>query len=712
MTASSAADADARAGWPAPDTLILRNRAVRAGSGTDGGLFGDPVWRLTPAHPDAHTAPQHIRWKHFPPRLVLAFKTFALAALDHPYPHDPSLARDADQPSVATIVTWMRDLHVLAAWLDDRQMPVLASVTPAHLDAYRDHVLSLGCTPYRKAYLLGAVRTLWAYRVHLPAACQVSCDPWDGATGAAIAAPPPRPRFNTTPQIAPATMDALLAWALRMTEDIGPDIAAAWREYRQLDDGTHPSQVALAGLTPRRRIEEYLRQARGSGQPLPGHDTGNGLTVNYSHLARILGFGGRDNYRPWPPAWKKMVCEAGLPVAPGTYLGAITGRISGQPWRDEPVTVAELGPLARLLGAAAFTAICYLSGMRPGEVLNLRRGCASADQATGELLVTGQPSKGHDRQPKHGMGGDPGRPWVVVQPVHTAIAALEAIVPGTLLFPASIAKPGSRRASTAHARSTTDMNKDIEDLIAWVNATFTGQAGTLLIPPDPAGRIYSTRYRRTLAYFIVRRPGGLIAAALQYGHVHSKVTLGYAGAADTGWLDDVTVERLEMVLEQADDDWRRLADGEHASGPAADSYRTRIQAGRPFAGRAVTSARAAERLLAAADPNIHHGEAMTCVWRAETAACRNTRLQQGLPAADAPEPSECQSSCRNLAYTDRDIAVQRKQAGRLAAAAADPLSPAPLRDRAAAQAARVQAVIDRHDRSRGTDPTPEQETAT
>jgi hypothetical protein len=31
-----------------------------------------------------------------------------------------------------------------------------------------------------------------------------------------------------------------------------------------------------------------------------------------------------------------------------------------------------------------------------------------------------------------------------------------------------------------------------------------------------------------LARFIVRRPRGLIAAALQYGHVDTKVTLNYA----------------------------------------------------------------------------------------------------------------------------------------------------------------------------------------
>ncbi len=108
--------------------------------------------------------------------------------------------------------------------------------------------------------------------------------------------------------------------------------------------------------------------------------------------------------------------------------------------------------------------------------------------------------------------------------------------------------------------------------------------------------------------------------------------------------------------------------------PAAAGYRTRVQAAPCFAGRAVTSARAASRLLAAG-PCIHHGEAMTCVWRAETAACRNARMQQNLPVTDAPEPAECQSSCRNLPYTDRDITTARRQLTLLHQAATDPLAP-------------------------------------
>jgi len=160
-----------------------------------------------------------------------------------------------------------------------------------------------------------------------------------------------------------------------------------------------------------------------------------------------------------------------------------------------------------------------------------------------------------------------------------------------------------------------------------------------------AGRI-ATRTRlhtasaersRTLAHFIVRQPRGLIAAALQYGHVSAKVTLSYAGRADTTWLDDLTVEKLEMVLDQAERHAAALQDGEHVSDPSAAEYRIRVGRAADFAGRTVTGQRNAARLLAAADPGIHHGEAMTCVWRAETAACRDARIAGGRspPRTDA-----------------------------------------------------------------------------
>ncbi len=178
------------------------------------------------------------------------------------------------------------------------------------------------------------------------------------------------------------------------------------------------------------------------------------------------------------------------------------------------------------------------------------------------------------------------------------------------------------------------------------------------------------------------------------------MTLGYSGMADTSWLDDVAVERLEMVLEQADEDARRLNDGEHVSGPSTTEYKTRVQRAAHFAGRTVTQVRNIARLLASTDADIYHGEGMTCVWRPEAALCRKARIDQGLPHNDVPEQSECRSSCANLAYTDRDIARLRDRHKAVSAAATDPLAPRPLRDRAEAIADQIVAIIDRHEQSR------------
>lgn len=195
--------------------------------------------------------------------------------------------------------------------------------------------------------------------------------------------------------------------------------------------------------------------------------------------------------------------------------------------------------------------------------------------------------------PSHGRRGPlghrppPARPWAVVGPVHQAIALLESLHETDLLFPTRL--PGSSgRKSRAGARTwdTKKTNTELKRLQDWVNSTFTSVSGTPAIPPDPVKHLHASRFRRTLAYFIVRRPRGLIAAALQYGHLKTKVTLSYAD--DDSWLDDVAVERLEMVLEQSEDDWTRLEEEhEHVSGPAAAEYRRRTAGAAAFLGRTV-----------------------------------------------------------------------------------------------------------------------------
>ncbi|MFD5441837.1 hypothetical protein [Streptomyces tendae] len=355
--------------------------------------------------------------------------------------------------------------------------------------------------------------------------------------------------------------------------------------------------------------------------------------------------------------------------------------------------------------AACFVIVSYLSGMRPGEVVNLRRGCRAEDADSGELLLLGHRGKGYDRDAAETQR-PAARPWAVVRPVHQAIALLESLHETELLFPTRLAGDTKGRQSRAGAR-TWDANKtrrELQRLQDWVNSTFTPLNGTAAIPTDPVKHLHASRFRRTLAYFIVRRPRGLIAAALQYGHIKTKVTLNYAANDDDSWLDDLAVERLEMLLEQSEDDWSHLdEDHEHVSGPAAAEYRRRTAGAAVFLGRTVRATVSVNRLLAQTETDIHHGEAMTCVHRADTAACRKESLLLGVPS-DGLDDSLCRSTCANLAYADRDIAQHRTRLPILETEARDSMTPRPLRDRAAAQAHQIRALIQQHEASRPATP--------
>lgn len=115
------------------------------------------------------------------------------------------------------------------------------------------------------------------------------------------------------------------------------------------------------------------------------------------------------------------------------------------------------------------------------------------------------------------------------------------------------------------------------------------------------------------------------------------MTLNYAANDDDSWLDDVAVKRLEMVLEQSEDDWTRLEEEhEHVSGPAAAEYRRRTAGAAAFLGRTVRAQASVSRLLAQTDTDIHHGDAMTCVHRAEPRHAARRSSCSGCPPTTDP----------------------------------------------------------------------------
>ncbi|MFE2719383.1 hypothetical protein ACFXKI_47765 [Streptomyces mirabilis] len=116
-----------------------------------------------------------------------------------------------------------------------------------------------------------------------------------------------------------------------------------------------------------------------------------------------------------------------------------------------------------------------------------------------------------------------------------AIRVLERMVPpGELLLSAAhhstCGKQGALKKET--------LTKRIESFVDWANREAeTCGLPDQTIPEDPYGPIRLGRFRRTLAWHIARRPGGLIALAIQYGHMRTvldaRTSSGYGSRGPT-----------------------------------------------------------------------------------------------------------------------------------------------------------------------------------
>jgi hypothetical protein len=86
-------------------------------------------------------------------------------------------------------------------------------------------------------------------------------------------------------------------------------------------------------------------------------------------------------------------------------------------------------------------------------------------------------------------------------------------------------------------------------------------------PGQRSGQRSVLNHVHNLAWFIVRKPGGLVAAAIQYGHVRVQMTLGHSGTYASDFPDELVFEEWLARLDQLAEARDRLADGEHRLRP-------------------------------------------------------------------------------------------------------------------------------------------------
>ncbi|WP_410585400.1 integrase [Amycolatopsis sp. lyj-108] len=593
----------------------------------------------------------------------------------------------------STVDHWMH----LALWLEARGIRSLSECDTAVLHDYGTHVRGQDHSRGYTRKTLMALTRLWAFDQLSASPIGVARPPWeDMGVDDYLPAVTTAGGENETEPLSERTMGPLLIWAMRMVDHFAEDVLAAAAERQRLLDVAANVTTSPAGQFALRAFLDPLIDAQ---KPVPTTRSFGRRALARTYISGMTGatFGQIDRF----------VQRAGLLVIAAERPGPcpldvqVTARLAGQAWRTA-IDYDEVATLMRHLGTAAFIVCSYLTGMRPGEVLGLRAGCCptpepAADGTASRHLIRSHEYKGAtDEQGNHHSAGvERDVPWVAIAPVVRAIRVLERMVPaGGLLF--------DHRAHDLHARPGTGslklnaFRKRIDAFVQWANqeAAVHGLTGKS-IPPDPLGLIGTARFRRSLAWHIARRPNGLVALAIQYGHLRTAISGEYASRGRGGIHELIDIETVRAVADTVADVHDDLMAGRGVSGPAARRAIKAAATAPRFAGTVITAI-TARRLLVNEDSMIYDNPhaLLLCHYKRATALCHRDGVK------DTPSLDHCVPGCANIVRTDRHAAQLRERANTLNDHATHVLQP--IGDRLRANAERLRGYAETHDRSRTT----------
>jgi len=572
----------------------------------------------------------------------------------------------------------------------------LDELNGADLKAYLLDLTKTQHSPLTRERNRVSIRVLWRYRTVLPDGL-----PFDPAH---LEGWPDDYRSrrveNATSRIPEQVHGPLMAWAMRFIDDFADDILTAteqWQAARAMLRGPILNDNATLTENLRTLLDGHISDNR----PLPG-DRGN---LNLKALAYTLGCSKKeiDRHRTLIATTAATV---GINDEPW-FTFPTSGRLDGRPWLDAIVSDQRLPSqnglrrLTTLLQAAAYAVIAFLSGMRDSEIKELRRGCLHVQRDdTGRIYrykVASRAFKG-ENDPR---GVD--ATWVIGAPASRAIRVLERMQPAEtdLLFAYHpLIQLESSRGGQIRATTSSWAVTNLNAFTNWINH-YCAERGRIDDIPDVNGgpwRLTTPQFRRTLAWFIARRPGGSIAGAIAYRHLSIQMFEGYAGTSDSGFSGEVESEqaiaRSEHLLAMIDQH-------EHTNfaGPAAAEARRRLEEfgqHARYSGTVITDERRLRKLMASSDPAIYPDKYVTCVHTHATALCQQRRDQRGAPK---PDIGSCKPlTCRNVALTPANIAHLRAEATDIDNDLhARPLLPPLLRHQIQARRAAINAFVALHE---------------
>ena len=685
---------------PTPNSPVVPDHLVCALNAHLNSRYCDVVWPLG-AMTDNPSAPKRaIHWHRCPPgklqeQLRLVAWTMINGELRPRFLADRG-SRLRARLSVNGVAESVEQWINLAKWLAGQGISTLSACDSSLLHTYGQHLQS-GGGRNRVEKILIAVTRLWAFDQLSAHPSGIGRPPWDDhGVDDYLPAATSTTGENTTEPVVEQTMGPLLIWAMRTVEDFADDILTAFAEHQRLNEAADTNPPTTAG---RAALNAYLDPLIASGALIPATMVNGKPAIAVRYIAGITGTTSGQVHHYRNRTELRMVEQR---PGPCPLNVPIVGRVRGKPWRTF-LDFNDAIPLMRHLGTAAFIVCSYLTGMRPGEVLGLRAGCCpdpepDSDGELGRHLIRSVEFKtAIDEHGNHQSAGiEREVPWVAITPVVNAIRVLERMVPdGDLLFSSEFHDLHVPRRSTGSLKVPT-VRARIEDFVVWANneADSHGLINES-IPPDPHGKIGTGRFRRSLAWHIARRPNGLVALAIQYGHMRTAVADGYGTRSRGGIHELIDIETALAVADTVAELHDNLETGGGVSGPAA---RRAIQAeaiAPRFAGTVIT-ATTARRLLANEDAMLYDNPnaLLLCHYKRERALCHRDGIK------DTPSLDHCVPDCGNIVRTDQQAAQLRRRAELLDMRAAH--TPGPLGNRLHANADKLRAYAETHARTRIT----------
>ncbi|MER5548587.1 integrase [Streptomyces sp. NPDC002589] len=687
---------------PSPDTPVFGPHVLAEGYAGPVIRYGDDIWPLSPMNSNPSADAHAIHWSGFPADLREEFRlitwTMINGSLSASFVRERAATwrnRTSAPTIYQTVWLWRR----MATWMHEQGLDTLSSCGSTTLEKYASWLLETGATRSRIHKVLITLTRLWAFDALGPHPLGVGRPPWDvhGVDDYLPPATTAQTGENLTEELSPETMGPLLIWAIRLVDDFAEDILAADAERRRLRSAALASVGTPDTLTA---LHSYIDRRLAADRPLPTHIHAGRRCLNSHYVAGTTGASlDQVHRRLGTPSWKQAVARR---PGPCPLSIRITGAIDGRPWRDA-IDFNETLDLLRHLTAACFIVIAYLTGMRPGEVLGLRSGCCPDPAPDENGRLPQHKVYGHVYKTARDDGGNHvsagvvrEAPWVAIAPVVHAVRVLERLVPsGALLFDhrAHYLGKGTVQSGDGSLRISTIRGR-IEEFIVWANA----EAGTLgraheVIPPDPHGSIGTERFRRTLAWHIARRPGGLVALAIQYGHLRTTVSAGYASRSRDGIHKLLNVETARATIDTITDLQDDLDNGIGVSGPAARRAINAAATAPQFQGTIVT-ARTARKILSNPALAVYDNPntLLMCVYNRDRALCHRDTDN------DSPSLDRCVSACANIARSDHHADQLRERATALDTRASR--LPGPIGDRLRGNAAKCREIADDHDRTR------------